>query len=100
MYSLVLTLKPIAPVPTFFNVRLVFNDTKGGMYEGSLQDVKVLFQDLFAFAIKAGISQGNRERWEESCCLPREFAFYINVGCSVIAKYGLSQSGSAKAYTM
>ena len=47
MYSLVLTLKPIAPVPTFFNVRLVFNDTKGGMYEGSLQDVKVLFQDLF-----------------------------------------------------
>lgn len=47
MYKLVLTLRPIAPVPTFFNVRLVFNDTKGGMYEGSLQDVKVLFQDLF-----------------------------------------------------
>ena len=47
MYKLVLTLRPIAPVPTFFNVRLVFNDTKGGMFEGSLQDVKVLFQDLF-----------------------------------------------------
>ena len=47
MYKLVLTLKPIAPVPTSFDVRLVFNDVDGRMFEGRLQDVKVLFQDLF-----------------------------------------------------
>ena len=47
MYKLVLTLKPIVPVPTSFDVRLVFNDTEGGMYEGALQEVNVLFQDLF-----------------------------------------------------
>eukprot|EP00939_MAST-03C_sp_MAST-3C-sp1_P000279 g279.t1 len=46
-YKIVLALRPVAPVPATFSLRLVFTDTNGQCCEGQLHQVSIFFQDLF-----------------------------------------------------
>lgn len=46
-YKLVLALRPVAPVPTTFDVQFVFNDASGQLCQGDLPAVSVSFPDLF-----------------------------------------------------
>ena len=46
-YDLLLSVHMTNPVPTSFQVRMVYNDGAGRSYEGALPKVNMLFEDLF-----------------------------------------------------
>uniref|UniRef100_A0A0G4FJK4 Uncharacterized protein n=1 Tax=Chromera velia CCMP2878 TaxID=1169474 RepID=A0A0G4FJK4_9ALVE len=47
LYKLLVKMRPLEPVPTWFDVSVTFNDAQGRVFLGSLEKFQVSFQDLF-----------------------------------------------------